>query len=442
MSEGPTVFACEDYHGLIALTDVRAFEEAKEEYFTYLRYKQAGESKKGYFKRARDILRDIGYAGVKRYGGKTRGYIGKTGYTDDQIKKIFEYWNHEFEMSQRRLPAIRREVKGQSGIILEARELFFQDKRKESSKLLLQHGFTGRDIGNFFNEWYKEMGSSSKPIKSPIELIEHDKKFYPPVVKEDHLPAIYKPSKPPRVSPLPEPNFLKRVKGPYKWTKWLKPALFTIIGMTVSALLGSVWFFFAFFFWALDTLVPPQSALFKGTIKAVKKKYDDRIKEAEYRVNRYQKMITKLEKSHDIWMKNTQNKFNDNIKRIDEAKEIPRKERREEIKFLAEQLERELKRISAIKENSVKDFNKKIERYQKLVTNLTKRKEVELKAEWIERQSALAEPFKSTAPVVLNGLFRLCTLSFFSIAFLTSPIPLAQPVGIVVAFLGYFSAKA
>ncbi|MFH1978587.1 MAG: transglycosylase SLT domain-containing protein [Candidatus Aenigmatarchaeota archaeon] len=200
--ETPTILYCHN-HGLIPIVDEVGFEHAKRLFWR-------GFGKGRFRKKAREFLKTIGY-----------NRKGKRGYDDHQIDRLFKYWEKELNIYVEKinpktfvpgikeieykkptsdtLPAISPKLLNH--IILEARELFFQDKRGESAKLLLRNGLTSQDIENgndgFFDVWYKEMGNSSRTFVPGVKQIDYKKPT------SDTLPAI-----PPKLLEYHESGYL------------------------------------------------------------------------------------------------------------------------------------------------------------------------------------------------------------------------------------------
>ena len=185
-------------------------------------------------------------------------------------------------------------------ILEQARKLFLEGKRKEAAQLMMRElGFSGLDVENKFNEWRVFLGGNGPAIEGepspnePTDLIPYQAKIEGPERKKEEEKAltIYKKPGPPgrpressqeeeqRQEPLQLTEAKKKKSkrmgllkfGDRSDTVWVIASI--IIGMTISALIGSMFIFFAFLCLAGYILVPDEDEIMGKALNEIKDKY-------------------------------------------------------------------------------------------------------------------------------------------------------------------------
>lgn len=291
------------------------------------------------------------------------------GLTSQKITELFDKWYKEEggpkELGGEPLEELKalpapEEREEKTRDLQEAKKLFLDEKRGDAARMMMKLGLTSQEVQSFFDQWYKEMGGQRAMREKPPK---DERKLLPPPEEGKNLPVVAGPRELGPVKEKPKVTLGTRVKritlrrgGLSRKSEIVWTLVMIIIGMTGSALLGSMWIFFAFLSLALYIILPAPDEIVGRELRKIKEKY---------------------------------------VKQIEGASE-------EETEKIKAAMDAELENQRTI--------------------------------EVIKSKQGMIKWGASS----MKYLFKAMFFVFFSLGFITSAIPLLKPIGIFLAFLGYF----
>ena len=163
--------------------------------------------------------------------------------------------------------------------------------------------------------------------------------------------------------------------------------IFCLIGMSLMVLLGNWWFFAAFLFWALFLIMPEEENLISAQETRITNFYDKKI--ADIR-----KDIEKLIEKKKYVSKNRKEEINDEIIELRDQIETLEEEKRDKINTV----------IAKFRDSDYREYKKGVNTRE-----------------------------------VSKNLFKIAAFFCIVVAFLSSNIPLAKPIGLIIGFFLYMT---
>jgi hypothetical protein len=239
-----------------------------------------------------------------------------------------------------------------------AREEYFKgNKKKAFSILKSQLNMSNDEIRRLFNLWETYKEAKSKETKSQGNPEEIDKELYEKLKKESSETRRREPINMGKGKKFKRPRIpLFRSQGVDQRRDIVWTIILLIVGMVISAIIGSMWIFFAFLSLAAYVLVPGPEEMIGKNLEKIRRKYNKAI-----------------------------------------AKASPE----------------EAKRLEAVMKEDLENA-RTIKRIQ------------------------TREGVMKWGTTGVKYLFKAGFFVFFSLGFITSAIPLFKPLGILIAFIGYF----